>query len=520
MASNEFTYNVLGRTLSFSSAQVVYFTVRRTFANLARRFSANFMSEWQAVIEREDDFQKAVALLAEKYKQGCIQTALNILMGMGYYTFTASQLASKFSFNDNIAALVNALQDELDELDLAADDSVLQDANEKIQAMLDGEVFTDTYEVYTKYNTKYKYRKPTVVQKGAMAINLILLLSKQLQGDTSVNSALREMKHSGTAIYALLDFASEIGGKTKYLLGDISGWDHVGHSQDERTHDEGNCHWTEYHLHVTAAENRERLRKYYAKAMVGKYLLSRGESARIAHRMFMDMIMYAYTPVLECFDALKVNYSGVGGKSEIAAMCENIRSGAVPRQKIPDLCFNILKMNPYCPDGYELSKTYYGDPTGDLARMKYDFATNVFELLINNGSISEFERLLYAAERGDVNAQFNVGRCYFKGQNVPKNAKKAVLWFSKAAEQGYASAQLALGFLYINGQGVNKNASKGIMWFNKAAKNGNVAAQFNLGKCYENGCGVIKDATYAAIWYRKAAEQGHAEAKEALDRLR
>jgi len=51
------------------------------------------------------------------------------------------------------------------------------------------------------------------------------------------------------------------------------------------------------------------------------------------------------------------------------------------------------------------------------------------------------ERLLKAAEQGDANAQFNVGRSYFTGQMVTQNYTKAVEWFGKAATQGHAEAK-------------------------------------------------------------------------------
>jgi len=52
-----------------------------------------------------------------------------------------------------------------------------------------------------------------------------------------------------------------------------------------------------------------------------------------------------------------------------------------------------------------------------------------------------FERLLKAAEQGDVDAQFNLGYSYFTGQGVTRDYTKAAEWLGKAAEQGRVGAK-------------------------------------------------------------------------------
>ncbi|MGB7768149.1 MAG: tetratricopeptide repeat protein [Verrucomicrobiia bacterium] len=117
------------------------------------------------------------------------------------------------------------------------------------------------------------------------------------------------------------------------------------------------------------------------------------------------------------------------------------------------------------------------------------------------------------AEKGDAEAQFNLGFCYDDGRGVAKNAKEAVKWYRKAAEQNYAPAQFNLGYCYANGQGIRKDKEEAVKWFRLAAEQNYAPAQSNLGYCYDNGRGVEKDAEEATKWYRKAAEQGHPEAQ-------
>jgi TPR repeat protein len=125
----------------------------------------------------------------------------------------------------------------------------------------------------------------------------------------------------------------------------------------------------------------------------------------------------------------------------------------------------------------------------------------------------KFQEYKTGAERGDAEAQFNLGFCYDVGRGVAKDAKEAARWYRKAAEQNYVPAQFNLGYCYANGQGLRKDREEAVAWYRKAAEQGHAEAQSNLGYCYDNGRGVDKDATEAVKWYRKAAMQGHAEAQ-------
>jgi TPR repeat protein len=126
------------------------------------------------------------------------------------------------------------------------------------------------------------------------------------------------------------------------------------------------------------------------------------------------------------------------------------------------------------------------------------------------GKFQEYET---KAERGDAEAQFNLGFCYDDGRGVKKDYAEAVKWYRKAAEQNYAPAEFNLGYCYANGQGVRKDKEEAVKWFRRAAEQNYAPAQSNLGYCYDNGRGVEKDAEEAVKWYLKAAEQGHAEAQ-------
>jgi TPR repeat protein len=46
-----------------------------------------------------------------------------------------------------------------------------------------------------------------------------------------------------------------------------------------------------------------------------------------------------------------------------------------------------------------------------------------------------------AAEKGNAQAQFNIGNCYYFGMGIAKNKKEALKWWQKAAEQGNETAR-------------------------------------------------------------------------------
>ena len=121
-----------------------------------------------------------------------------------------------------------------------------------------------------------------------------------------------------------------------------------------------------------------------------------------------------------------------------------------------------------------------------------------------------------AAEQGQAEAQYELGLMYDSGKGVAKDHSLAVLWYRKAAEQGHAGAQNNLGGSYKSGEGVAQDARQAVLWYRKAAEQGNALAQNNLGVMYKSGKGVAKDARQAVLWYRKAAEQGQAVAQSNL----
>lgn len=152
------------------------------------------------------------------------------------------------------------------------------------------------------------------------------------------------------------------------------------------------------------------------------------------------------------------------------------------------------------------------------------------------------------AEKGDVAAMRELGRCYEEGRGVAKMKDEAKYWYNKAAkagdgesayllamlslpqqgksrpnetvlqnlttaiDAGYAPAMDAMGCFYMAGNGVAKDEKKALKLFQKAAEGGNVNSMFRLGMCYMQGTAVEQSNAKAVEWFGKAAAKDHVEA--------
>lgn len=128
-----------------------------------------------------------------------------------------------------------------------------------------------------------------------------------------------------------------------------------------------------------------------------------------------------------------------------------------------------------------------------------------------------FEEWKTLAEKGNVDAQYELAKIYYAGQDVPQDLYEAKRWFAAAADKGHADAQYRLGNCYARGQGVTeRNYNIAIRYYKMAANQGNADALFALGNCYAKGQGVTQDMGKANDYYKRAAELGHQGAKRKI----
>jgi uncharacterized protein len=148
---------------------------------------------------------------------------------------------------------------------------------------------------------------------------------------------------------------------------------------------------------------------------------------------------------------------------------------------------------------------------------------------------------LAKAEKGDIEAQFQVYLAYNNGKGTNIDSELAYQWCKKAADNGHLNAQNNMGMLaqqrddplqaefyllkgcesgsfeamndlallYLNNEDYFSNKEKkAIELLEAAATSGMVVSQKNIGSCYLNGYGVAKNIDLATQWLTKAADQG------------
>jgi cell division septation protein DedD len=119
------------------------------------------------------------------------------------------------------------------------------------------------------------------------------------------------------------------------------------------------------------------------------------------------------------------------------------------------------------------------------------------------------------AEKGDADAQFNLGQAYRLGRGVPTNLSAAKTWFERAASQGHVDAQTTLGLMLFQ----NGDQAEGLRWLKKAAEQGEPRALLVYGTALVNGDTVTQDRVLGYAYVSRAAAQGLEPAKDTLDQL-
>ncbi len=126
----------------------------------------------------------------------------------------------------------------------------------------------------------------------------------------------------------------------------------------------------------------------------------------------------------------------------------------------------------------------------------------------------KFKQQMPKAEAGDMEAQYDIGRMYERGNGVPKDVEKAFEWYVKAAKQGNDKAAFKVGYSFLRGDGTAQDNEKALKWLNTAAERNNVRAFYYLGTIYEKGRGVSVNLDTALRWYTRAAKGGYSYAEE------
>lgn len=143
--------------------------------------------------------------------------------------------------------------------------------------------------------------------------------------------------------------------------------------------------------------------------------------------------------------------------------------------------------------------------------------------------------LQYAATKGDIAAQWKLGRMYADGDGVEQDDYKAFKFFQQIANANaeetrgtvksgvVAKAFVQLGSYYLDGipgTPVRPHPARAYeMFYYAASYFGDPDAQYNVGRMYLDGVTGAKDARQAARWLNLAAEKGHPYAQAVLGQI-
>ena len=118
-----------------------------------------------------------------------------------------------------------------------------------------------------------------------------------------------------------------------------------------------------------------------------------------------------------------------------------------------------------------------------------------------------------AAAQNSPRAQDNLGLMYERGYGVPRSYDTALEWYRRAAAKNYAPAEIAVARCYGKGLGVERDLAQRSSWLLRAATHGSPQAQFFLGNIYRRGLDVPQDLPAAAQWYQRAVLQEYTPAE-------
>ena len=142
--------------------------------------------------------------------------------------------------------------------------------------------------------------------------------------------------------------------------------------------------------------------------------------------------------------------------------------------------------------------------------------------MTGTGTEVDLEKARYyfekAAELGNADALYGLGKLYLKQEFPDFDPAKAVEYLEEAAQKDNAFAKYQLGKLLCQGELMPKDIARGLPLLEELAENGVTFASYLAGKVYlrEDGWQDIKKAI---LYFRQAAEDGNSFAEYQLGRI-
>lgn len=188
-----------------------------------------------------------------------------------------------------------------------------------------------------------------------------------------------------------------------------------------------------------------------------------------------------------------------------------VKAGPGSNPNLDDGILNLIR--PWFSGSFSAVKKWISFPAVNRSAVLKGVGTVfVFAALwfgLKNFDFSEPETNLPA----DEDQQYSQGQMYENGWGRQKDLSKAVELYSLAAERGHMEAQFQLARLFFHGEGVSQNYEKALDLYKRAADQGHMESQYMVGWMYFYGEGVAIDREESLKWFQLAAEQGHEKAK-------
>lgn len=129
----------------------------------------------------------------------------------------------------------------------------------------------------------------------------------------------------------------------------------------------------------------------------------------------------------------------------------------------------------------------------------------ILTLAAGNGNISD---TIKKAKRGDAVAQLEYGRLLkTTGNGVKQDWKKAVKMLQSSSDKGNPDAQWELGLLYEYGNHVDKDEAKAFELYSRSADSGNPMGLYLVAHCYQHGIAVTEDHAKSDELYAKSLSE-------------
>jgi len=130
-----------------------------------------------------------------------------------------------------------------------------------------------------------------------------------------------------------------------------------------------------------------------------------------------------------------------------------------------------------------------------------------------------FDFQMKLAQKGNAEAQFQVGEMYEAGRGVEKNMEVAMKWINKAAVKGNKAASYKLLYYDLKKNSIDKVNKSRLDQLKKAANAGDGYAQYYLGLMYSRGVGLNRSNNRALDWLGKASLLGITAAETEIMRV-